>query len=208
MKESETYRYDYIVKGDVVFFNLYNTSMEKTGEFKVDAEDLNLVRDHRWFMAKNNHVKTNGLRDLSHVILGLPENYFKVHTDRVVDHINCDPTDNRKENLRITTYRNNARNSSCGSNNTTGFVGVSYHKEQKLWQPQINASDRRVYLKKDKDPKKAVYSRYVAEELLFGSYVNQEDHNKKWNFCKDLPEETRESIRSNTITKLQKKGVL
>ena len=42
----------------------------------------------------------------------------------VVDHINRRVYDNRLENLRIVTHRQNSRNTSINKNNTTGSTGV------------------------------------------------------------------------------------
>ena len=43
-----------------------------------------------------------------------------------VDHINGDPLDNRKENLRVCTHRDNIRNSNTRRDSASGFKGVRY----------------------------------------------------------------------------------
>jgi hypothetical protein len=58
---------------------------------------------------------------LSRFIMNPPE-------DKVVDHINGDRLDNRRENLRIATYRQNALNIKSRTN--TGFIGVSAHTKK------------------------------------------------------------------------------
>ena len=49
----------------------------------------------------------------------------------LIDHINRKPYDNRLENLRIVTTRQNLRNCSISKNNTTGTTGVI--KQGKKW---------------------------------------------------------------------------
>jgi hypothetical protein len=43
---------------------------------------------------------------------------------QVVDHINGDPMDNRKENLRLCTHSENMRNRKACYTNTVGFKGI------------------------------------------------------------------------------------
>lgn len=63
-----------------------------------------------------------------------------------VDHINGDPLDNRKANLRSTTRKQNMENRArLSSNNTSGFRGATYNKALKKWQAQA-MSNRRLFI--------------------------------------------------------------
>lgn len=50
-----------------------------------------------------------------------------------IDHINHQKDDNRIENLRWSTSSENNKNASLKSTNTSGFRGVTYHKNKKAW---------------------------------------------------------------------------
>ena len=84
-----------------------------------------LTRLHNWYPTTNNTHRSAYVRTsvkgkhqrLHRKLMNNPEGL-------VVDHINR-KSDNRRENLRITTLRQNSRNRSINHNNTTGHTGVS-----------------------------------------------------------------------------------
>jgi len=63
-----------------------------------------------------------------------------------VDHIDRDPLNNRRENLRLATASENLRNQSKHKDNTSGFKGVSFHKPMQKWQAQIAVNHKQIYL--------------------------------------------------------------
>ena len=63
-----------------------------------------------------------------------------------LDHINHDRTDNRMTNLRIATQRENLRNQSMYSNNTTAFNGVHLHKPSNKYQVRITVNNKQKHL--------------------------------------------------------------
>ena len=87
----------------------------------IDREDLDKIYPHRvYFCGKYARCLIEGKVILLHrIIMGNPEGL-------VIDHINHNTLDNRKSNLRIVTYRENALNKSPYSN--TGEYGISLQK--------------------------------------------------------------------------------
>jgi hypothetical protein len=63
-----------------------------------------------------------------------------------MDHINCDGTDNRWENLREATRLQNSRNKKIQKNNTTGFKGVVKIKKTGKFTAQIGVHKKIIYL--------------------------------------------------------------
>ncbi len=55
-----------------------------------------------------------------------------------IDHINQDKSDNRISNLRDVPKELNQRNGTRKGNNTSGFTGVTWHKQRKKWCAQVN----------------------------------------------------------------------
>lgn len=63
-----------------------------------------------------------------------------------IDHINGKRDDNRLENLRLVTSAENNRNSSMRSNNTSGVMGIAWHKGARKWQAKIKINGRMKHL--------------------------------------------------------------
>jgi len=58
-----------------------------------------------------------------------------------VDHINGDPSDNRWDNLRSVTHRENMKNRKVCSNSTTGIMGVVWNRHNSKWRVRVKALD-------------------------------------------------------------------
>ena len=197
---------DYVVSDGVAYFNLYNQKNEKIATFIIDICDIQKVKYHKWRLSRG-HVVT-GLpskgqqRDLSHVVLDIPKDDYVV-----VDYINGDTLDNTRGNLRICSQGENVLNKRFMSNNTSGFIGVSYKKDRDRYDPEIRFEYTRCHLGMTKTIEEAVYKRYIAEQLLFGEYANCEEQKRKFEFTKNLPQELKDTLYNVVIEKLKNKNL-
>ena len=64
----------------------------------------------------------------------------------VVDHINGDGLDNRKENLRCASPTINRLNSRISKHNTSGYVGVSLEKRTGRWTSSVRLFGQNIHL--------------------------------------------------------------
>jgi hypothetical protein len=62
------------------------------------------------------------------------------------DHTNRDRSDNRRRNLRSASRYQNNRNHDKQRNNTSGFIGVYWHRQRKKWCAQIKVNGKRKHL--------------------------------------------------------------
>lgn len=86
----------------------------------------------------------------------------------VVDHINGDTLDNRRENLRVVSRADSVRNT-AGPYSTTkhGTPGV-YFTPEGTWQASIGVNGKRKYLGRFKTHEEAVAARLRAEKEIWG----------------------------------------
>jgi hypothetical protein len=87
-----------------------------------------------------------------------------------VDHINLNPLDNRKANLRICTHRQNQCNQSRQSNNTSGVPGVSFYRPRRKYRARIKHYGQEVHLGYYPTFIEAVQARNEGMRWLFGEY--------------------------------------
>jgi len=77
----------------------------------------------------------------------------------VVDHINRDKLDNRKDNLRIVNHSVNSINANLQSNNKSGFTGVCWSTRDKRWIAQGSFNSKRYLIGYFKSKEDAIAAR-------------------------------------------------
>ena len=89
-----------------------------------------------------------------------------------VDHINGNKTDNRIENLRVATKIENGQNRKWPSKaNTSGYLGVSFHKQRKKWSARITADNAYKSLGLF-DTKEAAHEAYIQAKKIFHPFYS------------------------------------
>jgi len=112
-------------------------------------------------------IKVSGKSYLAHRLIWL---YFHgVWPRHQIDHIDHDRLNNRIENLRDT--KENGRNKSIPKNNTSGVVGIFWHKPSKKWQAQIRVDGKIVHLGWHLRKEDAIQARKEAERR-YGFHPN------------------------------------
>ena len=95
-------------------------------------------------------------------------------TEFLVDHINRNPSDNRKENLRIASFRQNSLNRTKQSINTSGIVGVEWSKTENKWHAKISKEKKKQRIIGRYDTKEeAIIARLKAEKEYYGEFAPQ-----------------------------------
>ena len=158
---------EYDINGD---FGVGITS--NTGaEFYFDIEDYERIKDYCW----NEHALSNGYHSLeawqqtTKKIVRMPW----VIMGKWCDHINHNPLDNRKSNLRFVSQQENVYNRGIQKTNTSGVIGVYWLKDRNKWRAQLRKSGEQVHISDHTDFLSAIKARLAAEAKFFGEYSPQ-----------------------------------
>jgi hypothetical protein len=91
-----------------------------------------------------------------------------------VDHINGAGLDNRRGNLRLASHAENMRNRGAKRNNTSGYKGVSFHRQRQKWRAQIMIDGRETHLGYFLTPEEAHAAYCEAAERYHGKFARVE----------------------------------
>ena len=144
-------------------------------EFYFDLEDYDKIKDYCWYEAKNGN-KTGAYKMLASHTPGSGETMLFpwVIGCKYYDHINRNTFDNRKINLRPCTVAENTRNISISRNNTSGVIGVYWHKHNKKWYAELMKNGKKVFREGYSEFYDAVVARLRAEIKYFGEFAPQQ----------------------------------
>jgi hypothetical protein len=98
--------------------------------------------------------------------------------EKFVDHINGIRSDNRFCNIREANCSQNQQNKGRQSNNTSGFKGVSYYKNNGKWRSAIKVNGKKRHLGFFNTPEEAHEEYCKAAKDLHGEFANTGAHHE------------------------------
>ena len=126
---------------------------------KVDSDRNSLLEQHSFSDNGGGYAVAwvNGKKQyMHHLVLPKKEGF-------VVDHINGNKYDNRRENLRLITQRGNAINAKISKNNRSGQAGVFFDARINKWLARISPNGKSVHLGSFESIEDAIQARKKAE---------------------------------------------
>lgn len=148
------------------------------------CRDISVKRNLKFYVAIRDKTSGTGYKQLLHRwIMNCPK-------DKVVDHINGNPLDNRKCNLRICTHKENSSNINYDPlpsyeeqitkgiviDNTkddsrrklkpSGHKGIKWHASRNKWEAGIHMDKKYIYVGLFNTVEEAVLARNLRLELL------------------------------------------
>jgi len=92
-----------------------------------------------------------------------------------IDHIDHDPLNNKKNNLRSATHSEQCRNSGIRSDNTSGYKGINWHKKDKKWRVRIWIKSTEIYIGEFESLEYAIAMRRQAIKYHYGEFANPDE---------------------------------
>lgn len=148
----------------------------------VDDDMHPIISKYKWCAREGRHTfysykqftispKNKTLIAMHHVVMGHPRRGL------VVDHINGNGLDNRRENLRIITYRENSSNFRIDKK-IKKYVGVHYNKKctKRPWRAELRSKGKDYCL-----------GYFTNEEEAHQAYINkikEIENVRTWKICK------------------------
>lgn len=147
---------------------LINKDNEIAAKALIDLDDVDKIKEYKWHLSLSRDkyqyvISSKGNTKLHRLIMNAPEG-------SVVDHINHNPLDNRKNNLRICTNQQNVCNCELAKNNKSGYKGIYWNTERKKWQAQVTVNNKTISLGRFDNIEDAIEARKKAAEEHYGEY--------------------------------------
>ncbi len=139
----------------------------------IDEKDFKVVNKSKWCLSSTGyaitHIKGSGKNGknmfMHRLIMGFP-------LGMVVDHINGNVLDNRRENLRICSHRENIRNQKIQNIvKTSVYKGVHWRKDIRKWSAKIQVNGKQLVIGIFKEEQHAAMAYDIWAKENFGEFA-------------------------------------
>ena len=100
----------YVLHSDYAECFVYSLNHKLNGSFIIDLDDVDKCKEHRWYLKKDKNKFVAVVTDIDNKRIYLHRYLLEYYEDKQIDHINRNPLDNRKYNLRIVSCLENNAN--------------------------------------------------------------------------------------------------
>lgn len=151
----------------MINFPIYNKLGKVICHTKIDKQDLPKISNYTWRLQGRGYIKAKiNKKDvyLHRFVMNA------TNPKDIIDHINNDPLDNTKRNLRFTDILHNSYNRQKKAKSSSKYKGVSFNKKENKWVAYIKTNGIKYNLgfyMKEKDAARE-YNKHA--KLLFGKF--------------------------------------
>jgi hypothetical protein len=153
--------------GRYMIGHTFNTN----ASFYFDVDDYDKIKDYCWYEVTQRH-NYHRLEAYSSE-LKRPIKFHHIINGSNCDHIDRDPLNNRKYNLRKCTQKENTYNHSMRIDNTSGVSGVHWDKMRNKWVSRIGVNGKTKLLGRFDNKDDAIKTRLEAELQYYKDFAPQ-----------------------------------
>lgn len=162
--------YNFVIDGNIARGVLHDGT-----SFLIDADMIEEVNKYAFHLNWKGYIYYLAPKGKENIRLHWLVLGFKNRPNVIIDHINRDKTDCRRENLRITDNQHNSCNRKLSSNNSVGYRGVFFCKQKQMYKSTIGFNYRRIVLWLSEDAVECAQAYNLAARLLFKEYAGYQN---------------------------------
>jgi endogenous inhibitor of DNA gyrase (YacG/DUF329 family) len=146
-KARNTNQYKLFDNYAIIIITSKTFGVEKT---YIDIEDVEKCKQYTWYLdldKTSNKFYVRGVIGKNKTI-ALHRFLMNCPKDLKIDHADCNPLNNRKNNLRLCTDALNAQNrdGAYRTNKSCGLRNVTWDKNNKKWEVALSLNSKRIYI--------------------------------------------------------------
>ncbi len=141
----------------------------------VDDEDYDPVASHKWYFMSVGYAARTAREDGRRVEIFMHREIMQAQRGELVDHKDGDGLNCRRKNMRIATKSQNNSNRGKSRINTSGFKGVSLHKQRQKWTARISHLGKYRYLGLFPTKESAAEAYKIAANELHSEFARTEE---------------------------------
>lgn len=156
---------NFLIKDDHCLLVCYTKNELISGISMIDLSDVEKCKLYKWHFNAG-YIKRGDRLPLHNFLLNI-----KPSRETPIDHKNGNKLDNRKQNLRVCTPKDNRCNTSKRYGSSK-FKGVSYYKIINKWRASIKVNGNDVYLGIFEKEMDAAIAYDMAAKIHHGEFAN------------------------------------
>lgn len=137
----------------------------------LDDADYERAKDFHWYKTQNGYVAGSVVEQGVRRRVYLHRWLLDAQPGQIVDHIDGNPLNNRRANLRLATRSQNQANRRRNATSRSRYKGVTWHKGRGRWMARIQVDGRRMHLGYFTTPLEAAYMYDAFAQSRFGEYA-------------------------------------
>jgi len=140
--------------------------------FIIDLNSFDKIKNYPWY-PKTGEWGTYCSGYVNKKVITLHRFIMNAKDGEYIDHIDKNTLNNRKSNLRFVTNQQNGFNRKVGKNNTSGIMGIIWHKNIHKWCVRIKINYKNIHIGVYENFQDAIIARLKAEKEYFKEFAPQ-----------------------------------